>query len=215
MSQTMTRNEQGIGRESHNICTYLVKKRLPLLGGEEEERRRKGREQRENSEKRSQWEAEVEETRSYRWAWFKNDKPWPKWCSSHSSFHLVIGNSEPQSVVLCSSIEHIDILSWLTSSMATGRTSVLSKTSISSPSALAATAGEELTGTSRIPAVILGLFDSIHPRRAATRSSGAIQQTAIHNPTSILICLNDYSRLKKTHNGSCIRPWIIGDKSTF
>lgn len=81
--------------------------------------------------------------------------------------------------------------------MATGRTSVLSKTSISSPSALAATAGEELTGTSRVPAVILGLFDSIHPRRAATRSSGAIQQTAIHNPMSILICLNDYSRLKK------------------
>lgn len=34
MPQTITRNEQGIGRESHNIGTYLVKKRLPLLGGE-------------------------------------------------------------------------------------------------------------------------------------------------------------------------------------
>lgn len=50
----------------------------------------------------------------------------------------------------------------LTSSGATGRTSVLSKTSISSPSALAATAGEELTGASRVPPAILGLLFFIH-----------------------------------------------------
>lgn len=49
---------------------------------------------------------------------------------------------------------------------------MLSKTSISSPSALAATAGEEFTGVSRGPPVILGLLFSIHPRRAATQSSG-------------------------------------------
>lgn len=49
---------------------------------------------------------------------------------------------------------------------------MLSKTSISSPSALAATAGEEFTGVSRVPPVILGPPFSVHPPRGAIRSSG-------------------------------------------
>ena len=76
---------------------------------------------------------------------------------------------------------HFVIVWRLTSSGATGSTSVLSKTSISSPSALAATAGEELTGVSRVPPVILGLPFSIQPRRAAPLSSGTTPHTLQSN----------------------------------
>lgn len=57
---------------------------------------------------------------------------------------------------------------------------MLSKTSISSPSALAATAGEEFTGVSRVPPVILGLLFSMQPAESTQRleeSSGLTPHT--------------------------------------
>lgn len=53
----------------------------------------------------------------------------------------------------------------LTSSGAAGWTSVVSKTSISSPSAFAATAGEELTVISRGASVIFGLPPTMQEQR--------------------------------------------------
>lgn len=96
----------------------------------------------------------------------------------------------------------------LTSSGATGRTSVLSKTSISSPSALAATAGEEFTGAPRVPPVILGLLFSIHP---AESSDSVLRDdsTYCHSSQSHLaspICVSDDRRWESRASRSFTHP---------
>lgn len=67
---------------------------------------------------------------------------------------------------------------------------MLSKTSISSPSALAATAGEEFTGVSRVPPVILGLLFSMQPAESTQRleeSSGLTPHT-LQSHSSLSLC---------------------------
>lgn len=84
---------------------------------------------------------------------------------------------------------------------------MLSKTSISSPSALAATAGEEFTGVSRVPPVILGLLFSMQPAESTQRleeSSGLTPHT-LQSHSSLSVCVSSDRRSESRASRSNLR----------